>query len=59
MPLLNMQTNQILEDRQENEAIYVAFIAIRWGFANLSDEKLVRTPKLDDYEFYTSRGTRK
>lgn len=59
MPLLNMRTMQILDDRPENEARYVAFIAIRWGFAILSDGKLLRTQKLDDYEFYTPRGTRK
>lgn len=59
MPLLNMQTEQILDYRPENEAKYVAFIAIRWGFAILSGEKLVRTQKLDDYESYTPYGNRK
>lgn len=59
MPLLNMQAKQILDYRPENEAKYVAFIAIRWGFAMLSNEKLVGTHKLDDYEFFTPRGSRK
>jgi len=56
MPLLNMPKMQILDYRPENEARYVAFIAIRWEFAILSNEKLVRTPKLDDYESYDARG---
>lgn len=59
LPLLNMQTKQILDYRPENEAKYVAFIAIRWGFAILSNEKLVGTQKLDDYVFYTPHGNRK
>ena len=56
---MNMQTKQIIDYRPENEAKYVAFIAIRWGFAILSNEKLVGTQKLDDYEFYTPCGNRK
>lgn len=56
MPLLNKNADEVFDHLPENERRYPAFIAVRWGFAILSDGKLVKTKKLDDYEFYDTRG---
>ena len=39
-----------------NEGKYVAFLAIRWGFAKLIDGKLTETEKLYDEGLYDGRG---
>ena len=43
---LNISIEEILEDEAENENRYVAFIAIRWGFAIIEKGKLRAAEKL-------------
>lgn len=40
----------------ENDNRYVAFVAIRWGFACLLNEKLTPTGKWINRHFYDSHG---
>lgn len=56
-PLLNISKDNILDLRPENEARYVAFIAIRWGFAKLTEDQILKaTERFNNYDQYNKFG---
>lgn len=56
--LLNILYKSVAEisDLPRNEGKYVAFVAIRWGFAEIIDGKLKPTNKWDNRNSYDEYG---
>jgi hypothetical protein len=46
----------ILGTNPKNENCYVAFVSIRWGFANIKDNKLTPTEKWFNRYLYDGHG---
>lgn len=55
-PLLNRPVELVLDHRPENTGCYVAFVAVRWGFAKIWGERLVPTEKWDKLSDYDEYG---
>ena len=56
LDLLNLGIDKIMDAEIENENRYVAFVAVRWGFAKIMDGKLRKTEKLERWNDYDERG---
>ena len=54
--LINKNFSEVYSQKPINENKYVAFVAIRWGFANLHDKKLVPTEKWEKRGDYNGYG---
>ncbi len=54
--LLNLSIEEIIDDVSENESRYVAFIAVRWGFAIVEEGKLRAAEKIVNSGMYDERG---
>lgn len=57
--LLDKTAQEIMDFEDENNTRYVAFVAVRWGFAEVIEGVLKRTGKLDDYKSYDKWGVLK
>lgn len=56
LALFGKDVKSILEIRPENYGRYVAFVAIRWGFATIVDNKLTQTEKWNRRNNYDNYG---
>lgn len=56
LSLLNLGIEKIMDDENQNENRYVAFIAIRWGFTIKEEGKLRATEKLINSGMYDGSG---
>jgi hypothetical protein len=54
--LINKEKDFIDKQKPINENKYVAFVAIRWGFAKFKDRKLVPTEKWEKRGNYNGYG---
>lgn len=54
--LLGCNIGDISRIRPINYGKYVAFVAIRWGFAEVSEKKLLPTKKWDNRQKYNEYG---
>ncbi|NMC60534.1 MAG: hypothetical protein GYA51_14290 [Candidatus Methanofastidiosa archaeon] len=54
--LFGQSIEEIFANQPENDNRYVAFVAIRWGFACLLNEKLTPTEKWINRHSYDSHG---
>jgi hypothetical protein len=54
--LLGQKVENILMTQPENDNRYVAFVAIRWGFARIVDKKLTPTEKWNNRQLYDGHG---
>ena len=54
--LIGKESKDILKISPINYGKYVAFVAIRWGFAEIIDGKLTSTDKLDNLQLYDEFG---
>jgi hypothetical protein len=54
--LFGKETSSILGTNPKNENSYVAFVAIRWGFACLVNKKLTPTEKWNNRHLYDGHG---
>lgn len=54
--LFGQSIEKILSTKPENDNRYVAFVAIRWGFACLQNNKLTPTLKLSNRQLYNGHG---
>ena len=54
--LINKESTDVYSQKPINENKYVAFVAIRWGFAKLLDNRLVTTEKWENRGSYNGYG---
>ena len=54
--LFGKHISAILWTNPKNENSYVAFVSIRWGFANIIDDKLTPTEKWSNRNLYDGHG---
>lgn len=54
--LFGQSAENILISEPENDNRYVAFIAIRWGFVRMINEKLTPTEKWSNRNIYDGHG---
>lgn len=54
--LFGQTAENILMTQPENDTRYVAFVAIRWGVAKISQRKLVPTEKWNNRQLYDGHG---
>jgi len=54
--LFGQTAENILLTQPENDNRYVAFVAIRWGFAKISQRKLAPTEKWNKRQLYNGHG---
>jgi hypothetical protein len=54
--LFGQSIEKILTTKPENDNSYVAFVAIRWGFACLINSKLIPTIKWSNRQLYNGHG---
>jgi len=57
--LINQTAENILHKKPENENRYVAFVAIRWGFAKIEKERIKTTKKWSMRGNYNGYGQTK
>lgn len=54
--LFGQTTESILMTQPENDNRYVSFVAIRWGFATITEGKLASTEKWNNRHLYDGHG---
>lgn len=54
--LFGQTTESILMTQPENDNRYVSFVAIRWGFATITEGKLASTEKWKNRDIYDGHG---
>ena len=54
--LFGQRVENILTTQPENDARYVAFVAIRWGFAKIINMELAPTEKWNNRHLYDGHG---
>jgi hypothetical protein len=56
LPLLGLELSEIRKINR-NEGAYPAFVAIRWGFAEVKNDRLMPTYKWESKDLYDNYGT--